>query len=486
MTLRKRIILQVGIAILLTSVLGITSVLIITKREFSSFVEQEDFRRARQMAPFIEGLYELGFDWDEMAQALGTIGLSDSSLSGGRRGFKGMMGPDKTEMRMPGMMNWTHMNTNRIIISDGAGIVRIDSEDDLIGSVYKRGGAFPGVKLKLGDETFGSVYIGSMIDAELSQSQSDFIEKLIRWISISTFAGFLLSAVIIWISLYKTLQPVTALTEAVNLTAQGKHEIRVPEKGVDELADLSRGFNKMNKSIADANRIRNDIFSNIAHELKTPLSLIQGNLEAVMDGVYDLSKETVGGILGEAKQLGKIIDDMSFLSKMTSGIQFDLDEIIAMDTLIADIVRGFEVMAEKEGLAIENLAELSELKVRGNSTKLRQAISNILSNALRHGSDGETVELFSRVEGREERRVILEILDHGSGVKTEELELIFNRLYRADKSRSRAKGGSGLGLSISREIIRIHGGRIRAENQPGAGLKVIIELPLDEKEGCCL
>lgn len=498
MKLRKRVTLQIGLAVLLVTILGIFSSISITRREFTSFVEQGDYQLAERIAPLIVKYHSQGLSWDEIGISLEPIVNRNNGLNRdmdsknwtssqqpgmmGNIGWNDNEGCDSTDYGMmdSDMMVWIKLNDTRIIITDVNRIVRIDSDNILINNEYRNDSQSYGVSLKSGSKDIGTVYVGSMIDSSWSQNQTKFINKLIFGISISALFGFFISAILIWISLYKIIQPISALTHAVENATSGDHTSIVNESGSDELAILSNGFNKMNKSIMNYNEAQNELFSNIAHELKTPLSLIRGNLEAVLDDVYELSKENIESILIETKQLGKIINDMSFLSNISAGVKFEVNEIIKMDVLVSEILGTFKAIAEKEEVSIVNTAQLSDCQVLGDYTKLKQAITNIISNAIKHGGSPGKVKISSLIDSTQAplRFLKLIILDYGEGVKADELELIFDRLFRTDKSRSRFRGGSGLGLSICKEIVAFHGGNVSAVNHPDAGLEVIVSLPL--------
>lgn len=485
MTLRRQITFQAALAILFTTFLGIASSFFIINNEVLAFIKNEDNRLAKQVVPLITRYLELGLTWEEIDITLGTVNnrLSNMSSMGmmmdRRSQMKNSMGTGMNSQRSE-MMSWAHINDHRIIITDSEGVVRIDSYSELIGNVVQDETISIGEKIYKDDVYWGSVFVGSMIDTVWNYNQKNLINKLIIGIALSSIFSLVLSSFFIWYSLRRTLKPIDDLTQAAIDGSAGNHEVHVRESGPSEILVLSKSFNEMNESIVRVNKARNDFFSNISHELNTPLSLIRGNLEAIVDGVYELSLVNIEDILKEAKQLSVIVDDMSFLSKMSSGVLFDLDDQINIVCLIKDIIKGFLIVADKSNVQIDIKTVKPEYIVKGNYSKLKQALSNILSNSILHGGKNGKVEISTnefKLTGTKSY-IEISILDHGDGVQEEELEKIFDRLYRTDISRSRAKGGHGLGLSISREIIGIHNGNISARNHKGGGLEILIELPI--------
>ena len=234
---------------------------------------------------------------------------------------------------------------------------------------------------------------------------------------------------------------------------------------------------------ARADELRRNLTADVAHELRTPLSVIRGKLEGVLDGVYPATPEHLDPVLEEAKLLTHLVEDLRLLALAEAG-QLALDRR-AMDVgdLLRDAHVNFGPQAADRGvtLALDLPADLP--RVTADWRRVSQVLGNLLTNALRHTSQGGCVTLSAADVSpagaeAEEGRVEVTVADTGTGIPPEELPYIFERFWRGEKSRSRAAGGTGLGLAIARQLVEMHGGTIRVESTPGRGSKFSFTLPV--------
>jgi signal transduction histidine kinase len=242
----------------------------------------------------------------------------------------------------------------------------------------------------------------------------------------------------------------------------------------DELGELARAFNKMSSELSRSINARKQMTADIAHELRTPLSLILGHAEAVHDGVLPPSTENFEIIREEATRLEHLINDLRMLSLADAGELSMQMETIEPQRLIQEVSSLYQYQAQKKNItfALDIAPDLPLIEV--DPGRMTQVLTNILDNALRHTPEGGRILFAAReVEGMVE----LSIQDSGPGLNIEDADRIFERLYRADASRYREDGGSGLGLAIAKSIVQAHGGQILAESEPGSGLKIKIRLP---------
>jgi signal transduction histidine kinase len=264
------------------------------------------------------------------------------------------------------------------------------------------------------------------------------------------------------------------LKQAAENLARGELETRVPVAGRDEMAALAKSFNQMAAQLQDADerqreleRLRTDLIAWVSHDLQTPLASIRAILEALYDDVVE-DPETVKRYLKTAQRdvrsLSVLIDDLFQMAQLdTGGIPLDKANSSLMD-LISDTLESFSEIASRQGVLLEGSVEPGVDPVLMDTQRIGRVLNNLIGNALRHTSAGGQVEVKVR---RADTGVEVTVCDSGDGIRPEDLPHIFERFYRGEKSRSRATGGAGLGLAISRGIVQAHGGEISVASQPG-------------------
>jgi signal transduction histidine kinase len=264
--------------------------------------------------------------------------------------------------------------------------------------------------------------------------------------------------------------PLDALVEATGRVEHGDYTARVPEvtRGPRELRHLVRAFNTMTSRLEADEAQRRRLLADVSHELRTPLAVIQGNAEAIMDGVYPADAEHLGTILEETRVLSRLIEDLRTLSLAEAGTLTLHREPTDLSILAAEVGRSFEQLAGSSAhIEIDVPDDLPLLDV--DPIRLREVLANLVANALRYVGSGGTVRIGGRATTTE---VELEVADDGPGISADLLPTVFDRFAKAPESR-----GSGLGLAIARAIVEAHAGRISAESAPGVGTTIRIVLP---------
>jgi two-component system sensor histidine kinase BaeS len=272
------------------------------------------------------------------------------------------------------------------------------------------------------------------------------------------------------------LRPIRDLTAASSRISAGDLSPRVRKRSHDELGLLADSFNRMAGNLERAERLRRDMTADVAHELRTPLSVLQARLEGVVDGVYPASRQTMISALEQTRVISRLIDDLGTLALSDAGHLGLETAPLDLNALAAAVVDSHQAY----GVAVRLRAWEGTLLVEGDAIRLQQVVANLLSNALRHaGTDGEVTV---RTQATQEWAT-LEVEDSGEGIPPESLPVVFERFYRADRARSRADGGSGLGLAIARNLVQAHGGHLSAANRPEGGAVFTVRLPrLPSKE----
>ena len=293
---------------------------------------------------------------------------------------------------------------------------------------------------------------------------------------IAVSVGFFLSAVL--------TERIQLLEEGARSVARGALDTRLTVQGRDEMAALTDTFNQMVQQLDAAQQkqreldvLRRELIAWVGHDLRTPLTSIRAIVEALADGVVE-DPQTAQRYLRTAQQdirtLAHLIDDLFEMAKLDAGgLQLDLQPCAWQD-LVSDTLESFSEVARREGVCLEGQVEAGLAAVCLDGVRISRVLSNLVGNALRHTPAGGRVTVSARRVGED---VLLEVADTGEGIAEQDQPHIFERFYRGEKSRSRATGGAGLGLSIARGIIEAHGGQIGLRSSPGAGATFFFTLP---------
>jgi two-component system OmpR family sensor kinase/two-component system sensor histidine kinase BaeS len=278
--------------------------------------------------------------------------------------------------------------------------------------------------------------------------------------------------------------PLADIMSAADAVASGNLTTRVVERGSHEFRQLAHSFNRMTAELARTDQQRRNLTADVAHELRTPLHVIQGNLEGILDGVYEPTRMHIEATLEETRLLARLVDDLRTLSLAESG-QLPLHkELVDIDDLLADVATSFSGQAEAGGIALRVAhseapwglpEEQKRLVVEGDAGRLDQVLSNLVANALRYTPQGGTVTLAAKLDGD---KVEIAVVDSGAGIAPEDLPFIFDRFWRGDRARTHSGGaGSGLGLSIANQLVKAHGGEIEVASEIDRGTTFTLKLP---------
>jgi signal transduction histidine kinase len=306
--------------------------------------------------------------------------------------------------------------------------------------------------------------------------EARFLLAVDRAILLSAGAAALL-ALVLGVILARTIShPVQELTAATQALAGGDLGHQVPVRTSDEIGELAKSFNRMSADLAHSNQLRRQMTADIAHDLRTPLSVITGYSEALADGKLPGTPETFAAMHIQAQHLNRLIEDLRTLSLADAGQLSLMRRPIKPRGLLEHTALAYLPVAESRGVALS--VEGDDLPpILVDPDRLLQVLGNLVNNALRHTGDGGRIDLSA---ARSNGQVLLRVRDSGPGIPAEDLPHIFDRFYRGDKARS-SDGASGLGLAIARSLVEAHGGRITAENAPGGGAQFTVSLPLSTK-----
>ena len=287
--------------------------------------------------------------------------------------------------------------------------------------------------------------------------------------------GAVLASILLGVLLARTLtRTLRELTAATRKIAKGDLTQQVPIRSNDELGELATSFNQMSADLTQSRELRRQMTADIAHELRTPLTVVLGHTEALSEGQLPPNPETFDIIYDETKRLNRLVEDLRTLSLSDAGeLHLNRQRISPTDLLErAAAARKSEANTKEIMLEIETPSELPDVNV--DPDRVTQVLVNLLDNALRYTPAGGMITLSAT---HIQEGVAIAVKDSGPGIPPEDLDYLFERFYRGDKSRQREEGGSGLGLAIAKSLVESQGGRIRVESQLGEGATFIIELP---------
>jgi len=322
-------------------------------------------------------------------------------------------------------------------------------------------------------KAIGTISISYFGPFFLNDNEFEFLHSLNKILFGIGLFSLLLSAFVGHLLARRISHPILKTVEVTKQIADGNYGVRLQEESnTTEITLLMESINHLAKSLQTLDKLRKQLTEDVAHELRTPITILQSHLEAMTEGVWEASPERLESCYDEALRIGKLVGDLEKLAKIESeNLKLNKKEII-LNEIIERTISNFQTELQSKKIEVEVTGPLVSLLA--DQDRIRQVIVNLISNAIKYSGDESkiSVELF---ETRETAGFIVK--DNGIGIDKEELPYIFERFYRADKSRNRSTGGSGIGLTIAKSIIEAHGGKVIAESEQNRGSKFTITLP---------
>jgi two-component system, OmpR family, sensor histidine kinase BaeS len=312
----------------------------------------------------------------------------------------------------------------------------------------------------------------------MGQPEQDFLHSVhesLIWVGAAIVLVGLAASFALARSITIPLRKLNAATQAIE---QGDLNYRVDIRSNDEVEHLASAFNKMTDALESTNRLRKQFLADIAHELRTPLAVIQGNLEGMLEGVVDADKEQLGSLYEETVHLNRLIKDLRDLSLAEAG-QLSLEkQPTDIGQLVTRAVGMVKPLADEKAIKLNCGFDPAPL-VDVDPNRINQVVYNLLTNAVRYSDVGGEMAVNTSIERQGPTGwVQIAVRDSGQGITAADLPHIFDHFYRADKSRTRRSGGSGIGLAIVKQLVEAHGGKVRVESKLGKGSCFYILLPL--------
>ncbi len=447
----------------------------ITQSQFSQYVTETGQAWATRLAPSLANYYAQNGSWQGVERYLHS---NSFMMWGGQEGSNtfsdhmgsGMMGDNEMgDMGNGWMQNWMDgsgmgdmwgMMDVRLILADNQGKVIADTAQTAVNQQLSANDLGAGIPLQVNSRPVGTLLAVSNIPASNSIS-ANFLNAVQRstWLTgiITGVFGLLLG----FFLFRQIVAPIQTVTEAASKIASGELHQRVQVKSSDEVGTLARTFNQMADSLERDQQLRQNMIADIAHELRTPVTVLQANLEGMLDGVLPASPEEIASLRDEVDLLSRLIADLRLLSLAEAG-QLKLEKtMVPVNQLLQHAIDGFRLQSEEQKVQMVMDVEDQVPPILIDADRMNMVLRNLISNALRYTPKNGKIHLRA---SKKDASVIVEISDSGTGIAQEDLPFVFDRFYRADKSRSRASGGSGIGLAVVKQLVEAHGGKVSVKS----------------------
>jgi len=464
------IVVTAGVIVLLTNR--------ITAERFTTMISAGGHAYALRLAPAFAAYYEQTGSWKGVETLLANYSPTEIATSGTGGAGRGGMGPggNTSPRGMHGMMNGSMMNSTveRILILDANNRVVADSDPEATSFSLTPAALSKGVPLNVNGQQVGTLIVASAL-GDLTTGQHEFLQQVNRLVLLAAALAGLAVLVISRFEARRLTAPVQALADAAHRIAAGDLAQRIPVAGAEELVEMATAFNTMAARLEEQQALRHQAMTDIAHELRTPLSVLQIDLESLEDRLVEPTPAVIAGLQTEVVHLKRLVEDLRTLSLADAGeLRVELQPLDAGE-LVREVVARIESAAHDRGITLTTTLPDGALPIQGDPQRLAQVLLNLLTNALHYTPAGGVITVSAT---RESQEAWLSVTDTGAGIPAADLPYIFERFYRTDPSRAPDNGGSGLGLAIARSLVAVHGGRVWAESREGQGSAFTMALPL--------
>ncbi len=487
--MRSSLLLKLMGAFLLVIVMGALVILWMSNRAtqsaFTLYISRSGLAWAQQLAPTYADYYAQNGGWQGVEDLLRT-GLSN--------------------INPPGMMNGSHMNGKgagfgqgrgqglgagmmagvgqRLILADTQGKVIGDTQGELDGRILSASQLANGAPLIVNGETVGTLIVTPSQVSGATDPAQEFLASVNRSVltAVAVAGGM---ALVLGAGLFLQItSPLRKLKLAAQAIAQGDLEQRVEIHTHDEFGEVGRVFNQMAFSLSRAEDQRRQMIADVAHELRTPLTVIQAGLEGMQDGVIPMDTAQLDSLHAETILLSRLIADLRLLSLAEAG-ELKLErQMTDLGALIHGLVERNRSQAQQKEITLDAELQPGIPQIYVDADRITQVLNNLVGNALRYTPSGGRITIQVASRKAKSGEVKISVTDTGPGIAADALPYIFDRFYRADKSRARASGGSGLGLAIVKQLVEAHGGSVSAMSPifqgntgPGYGTQIAFTLP---------
>lgn len=440
---------------------------------FADYQDRNDLERANRLVERLEELWEEQGNWDSLRMDRRNWSLLLAEIGEGRfarraeRFNEEHRGRGRQDNNQPPPPNQSLAGRLRLLANNGdliMGFPALRPEDKVTD-----------LAIRVEQQTVGWLQViqRPVINdqvAETFRKQQAHNAYLIALFAVG------LSVLMALLAARQFVRPVKRLMQGAKTLSEGHYSMQIPVSSSDELGDLAQRFNQLAESLQRHQEQRAQWIADISHELRTPLAVLRSEIEAIQDGIRSPTPERIRSLHAEVLSLGKLVDDLHQLSMSDAG---DLEtselEIIDINEVMQDVLQTSGTRLASKGLNLESQLQVQPLFIQADYKGLRQVFGNLLENSYRYTDAPGRVVVASQQKGN---KAVVIVQDSSPGVPDAALPRLFDRLFRVDKSRSRALGGSGLGLSICKNIVEGLDGQIDAQHSPLGGLAVYVEFPL--------
>ncbi len=459
-----------------------------TRSAFNLYTTRSGQAWALQLAPQLADYYTQADSW----QGVDAFLQSSAGDLFPQAGMGTMMG----QGRGPGAGRQNAGAGNGMMATMGQRLILVDAQDIVLSDTLNElnGQQIPPSQLTLGapimvdNRQVGTIMVTPNATAGSGTLASQFLTSVNQAIAGSVVAAGILALVLGAVLSIQITAPLRQLKKAASAIAHGDLKQRVNITSHDELGELGQTFNHMAESLANAETQRQHLVADVAHELRTPLAAIQGTLEGMQDGILPLDEEQIAALHTEATLLNRLVGDLRLLSLAEAG-QLKLErQAVEPGDFIQQVAERLKSQANPKTVRLETEIQAGLPPVWIDSDRITQVLNNLIGNALRYTPEGGTITVQVACPPGDGSLLRVSVIDTGAGIDPENVPYVFDRFYRADKSRTRSSGGSGLGLAIVKQLVEAHGGSVQAESpifygedHQGFGTKISFTLPILKK-----
>ena len=462
----KSLFVRLMFAFALVILIAVTIIYVIvnqtTANEFRAYMFRGGMTPFDQIARELGAYYAARGSWQGvdqyLAQGLDT-GMG-TMMSGGRgRGAPMMMGVS-------------------LMLVDPNGIIIATRDGSNVGQKATSAQLDNGVPIQVDGQTVGTLVSSSLNTAVLDAQQQEFLTRTNLSLLLAGVVAGALALGFGFLLFYQITWPLNAVTTAARKIAVGDFTARIANPRSDEVGQVGRAFNAMAEGLAQSEAARRNMIADVAHELRNPLGVLQGQLEAMLDGVFPTTSEQIASLYDETLLLARLVGDLRDLALADAGQLQITRQPTDLRALIEKTASAFALPANEKHVSLTTQITEPLPQLNLDTQRIEQVLRNLIGNALRHTPEGGTVRVECTAVGGQQSVVIARVSDTGAGISREDLPHVFERFWRGDKSRSRAGGGAGLGLAIAKQLIAAHGGAIGVESEAGRGATFWFTLPV--------